>query len=1075
MADDKKSTSGKSGARSASKSSTAKAEGAAPKTDRKSSQATKPRSLTEAISEKAPAKSVDTKPLAENNSPNAKTDQKAQSEKSNATEKKPAQTRRKAATASKPQATRTTADKPAKPATGLAATAPSAGLAKRAKPAQMTAPAARSVSGSATAASAAAAVQSEPVAPAEPAIEPDPVPSKRAIHDDTKRRAAAPARERIAANDDAPSIGGLLYALNAKPSAQIKTYTIAAILAWLTISAGYTALFFTNKFSTTTSLYALLSDPTVLLIAATIFVPPIIFGMVGALLYESREMKLKSSALTEVAVRLAEPDKLAEQSVASLGQSVRRQASAMNEAVSRAIGRASELESLVRGEVQALESSYTENETRIRGLIAELASERQALANNSARVRTEIEGLGKRVTGEILDATTHITRTVADAGEQVNRRITENSDRSAQVLSESGNNMMSSLANMNKRITVEVPGLLQKLSDEQKRLTTIIDHAGKNLGSLESELGKQTGQLDNVLNVRSDQLKKVISDYTASVDETLVSRTKALADALSSRYDAFNSSFATQARKLEASITENAESIERSVTQRSAALDKALVDRTKAIDDAFASRVDQALRSKSDEVRKAMETYSSALSTSLEKQQDHLDETLTKGITAVRASTENITEQSMRTIESLSEQAQTLRVVSQDILGQIAELTSRFEGQSASINKAAHALETSNFKIDSVLEARHAELAGLLDNISNKAQDFDRQLADYSSSIDNSLTDAEQRARSVTEQLAQGTQATSQAAIAELENLRRSTEQEAEQTLHQLRSRFSSVSDEVTNQITSLDRTHSTLREKTEEAAAEIARARQKLNQEVSSLPETARTSSTVMRDALQEQLKALDALTIMARDQAKNRDVTLPPAGYATPNNAGLARQYQAAPAATVSSGTVNAIANGISNQTSSPQTHSNPRPIQQQSLQPEPGRSGWSLGDLLARASLEDQAGTGNGSSIYPFNVNDAANALDTNTATHIWNRFRAGERGVLNRSVYSQAGQTTFDNVKDRYETDGQFQAAVNRYLLDFEKMLKDAQQVDANNPVIQQHLLSETGRIYLLLAHASGRLS
>ena len=33
-----------------------------------------------------------------------------------------------------------------------------------------------------------------------------------------KRRGAAPSRERIAANDDAPSIGGLIYALEQKPS-----------------------------------------------------------------------------------------------------------------------------------------------------------------------------------------------------------------------------------------------------------------------------------------------------------------------------------------------------------------------------------------------------------------------------------------------------------------------------------------------------------------------------------------------------------------------------------------------------------------------------------------------------------------------------------------------------------------------------------------------------------------------------------------------------------------------------------------------------------------------------------------
>ena len=72
-----------------------------------------------------------------------------------------------------------------------------------------------------------------------------------------------------------------------------------------------------------------------------------------------------------------EPDRMAEQSVASLGQAVRRQVSFMNDAVSRALGRAGELEALVHNEVAALENSYEDNERKIRGLIQELAGERQ--------------------------------------------------------------------------------------------------------------------------------------------------------------------------------------------------------------------------------------------------------------------------------------------------------------------------------------------------------------------------------------------------------------------------------------------------------------------------------------------------------------------------------------------------------------------------------------------------------------------------------------------------------------------------------------------------------------------------
>ncbi len=80
-----------------------------------------------------------------------------------------------------------------------------------------------------------------------------------------------------------------------------------------------------------------------------------LFWFLAWLLYQAQDLRLRSSAMTEVAIRLAEPDRNAEQAVASLGQSVRKQVNFMNEAVSRAIGRAGELEAMVHNEVASLE------------------------------------------------------------------------------------------------------------------------------------------------------------------------------------------------------------------------------------------------------------------------------------------------------------------------------------------------------------------------------------------------------------------------------------------------------------------------------------------------------------------------------------------------------------------------------------------------------------------------------------------------------------------------------------------------------------------------------------------------
>jgi hypothetical protein len=163
---------------------------------------------------------------------------------------------------------------------------------------------------------------------------------------------------------------------------------------------------------------------------------------------------------------------------------------------------------------------------------------------------------------------------------------------------------------------------------------------------------------------------------------------------------------------------------------------------------------------------------------------------------------------------------------------------------------------------------------------------------------------------------------------------------------------------------------------------------------------------------------------------------------------------------------------------------------------MQNEPrGGAQWSLGDLLARASEPDDNAFGHGndtsygmppvasppgsdrkSDAAPmvFDMKDIAGAIDESVATDVWMRYHKGERHVINRNIYNRQGQATFDQARRRYENDSTFRAIVDRYLADFERMLHEAGKSDPKGRSVQKQLASETGRIYLLLGHASGRL-
>jgi len=102
------------------------------------------------------------------------------------------------------------------------------------------------------------------------------------------------------------------------------------------------------------------------------------------------------------------------------------------------------------------------------------------------------------------------------------------------------------------------------------------------------------------------------------------------------------------------------------------------------------------------------------------------------------------------------------------------------------------------------------------------------------------------------------------------------------------------------------------------------------------------------------------------------------------------------------------------------------------------------------------------------------DIAKAIDHEASIELWNRYRQGERDVFTRRLYTLKGQQTFDEIRLKYQSDGEFRGAVDHYCEDFEKLLKDVARGDRDNIMTQTYLTSDTGKVYTMLAHASGRL-
>ncbi|HRO01038.1 MAG TPA: methyl-accepting chemotaxis protein, partial [Nitrobacter sp.] len=103
------------------------------------------------------------------------------------------------------------------------------------------------------------------------------------------------------------------------------------------------------------------------------------------------------------------------------------------------------------------------------------------------------------------------------------------------------------------------------------------------------------------------------------------------------------------------------------------------------------------------------------------------------------------------------------------------------------------------------------------------------------------------------------------------------------------------------------------------------------------------------------------------------------------------------------------------------------------------------------------------------------DIGRLMDRKLVGEMWDRYQRGERKAFTKRLYTPAGQKAFDEVARKYRTDRAFKQTADRYVAEFERLLDEVARDEREPSVIRDHLISETGLVYTLLAHAAGRLA
>jgi hypothetical protein len=378
--------------------------------------------------------------------------------------------------------------------------------------------------------------------------------------------------------------------------------------------------------------------------------------------------------------------------------------------------------------------------------------------------------------------------------------------------------------------------------------------------------------------------------------------------------------------------------------------------------------------------------------------------------------------------------------------------------------------------------------------------------------ISETLKTAEERATAVSRMLTENTSTATKGVIENFETLNRTATTESRKAAEAVREANKAMIGEIGQAITEATRRFGEatreMRTATQDLQRDLNVTRDEVRRGVLELPEEAREGAEAMRRVVSEQIRALSELSEIINRHGKTLDLSSPSLGEP---RAYPAVGYQAAVGADVLAAPAVRFAepqgNGGSTQpmVAKVQPRAVPRSAPAANRNPSAGEDageGW-VSDLLRRASTDDEpsatpvaaepaerrrdpapATAANGAAApaaaqpqagSALNVisADIARAIDHEAAVELWARHAKGERNLFTRRLYTLPGQQTFDEIRKKYQKDGDFRTAVDRYVTDFEKLLAEVTRTGKDRAAGNAYLTSDTGKVYTMLAHASGR--
>ena len=305
-------------------------------------------------------------------------------------------------------------------------------------------------------------------------------------------------------------------------------------------------------------------SPAALMIGlgAAALLPIIFFFGVAHMAWRSQELRLITQSMAQVAMRLGEPENIARDSIVTVGQAIRREVAAMGDGVERALARAGELETLVQNEVAALERTYSDNEVRIRGLLQELANQRDTLVGQAEQVRSAINNVHIDLTQDLSTISDLVGQQVNDAAQRITHSLAEKGEHITMALGQVGDDMIQQLSLRGGDLLVR----LESASEETSRaISTASDQLTSNLNFKTDHVGEDFAEivsgLEEMMTSRLDTVAEKFSEKSLALVDTMIGRSQEVADLVSGRAQELSDAIVDTSSQIAETIASRADEV----------------------------------------------------------------------------------------------------------------------------------------------------------------------------------------------------------------------------------------------------------------------------------------------------------------------------------------------------------------------------------------------------------------------------------------------------------------------------------------------------------------------------------